>query len=82
MTTEAAAEGVRFAPSAQERFYTGSGKPMPFPTDGYIAVAIWKALVPAVGNNTFDTAEAQAALLTAARSVRSLFPVNTIKDTD
>jgi hypothetical protein len=70
-------QAIRFAQSARERFFGGSGKPMPVPTDEDIAAAIRNALLPAIGDGPFGQPIAQTALLNAAHAVRQLFPTTT-----
>ncbi len=84
--TESAAGVMRFAPSARERYFAGSGLPIPPPTDEDIIAAIRKALAPAFGHGRLENPHCQICLLAAARAVRALFPTeispNTSKDTE
>lgn len=61
-------------PSARELYYTGSGQPVPPPTDDEIAKAISNAIYRFVDSSKPDV---QAALAEAARKVRELFPTTT-----
>jgi hypothetical protein len=74
MTIERDSQPVRFRPSARDLYYTGSGQPVPPPTDDEIAKVISNALYRFV--DTSNPA-VQAALVEAARKVRDLFPTTT-----
>lgn len=73
----------RFAPTARELYYTGSGQTPPSPTDEEIASAIRGELAHVLGADAFRDPVAREALAGAARAVRGLFPSNpTTKDSD
>lgn len=69
-------------PSARDLYYTGSGLPVPPPTDDEIAKVISSAIYRFIDTSKPDV---QAALIEAARKVRGLFPATptetTAKDT-
>jgi hypothetical protein len=62
-------------PSARELYYTGSGQPVPSPTDDEIAKVISNAVYRFI--DTSNPA-VQAAFTEAARKVRELFPTQTL----
>jgi hypothetical protein len=80
MTTE---QTTRFAPSARERWYTGSGQPVPEPSIGEITATITDSLRKVFARDTLEQPDVKAALTEAATAVRSHF-LNTTdnKDTD
>lgn len=67
------------SPSARDLYHTGSGQPVPSPTDAEIATAIRKALAPVLAHGSFNgtDSEEETALISAARAVRQLFPTTT-----
>lgn len=58
-------------PSARDLYYTGSGQPVPAPTDDEIAKVISNAIYRFIDTSNPGV---QAALVEAARKVRELFP--------
>lgn len=66
----------RFAPSARELWYTGSGKQPPAPTDEEVVAAIRYELSRVIRRTTLEEPEVKAALKSAARAVRALYPTN------
>ena len=59
---------IRFSPSARDLWYTGSGQPVPSPTDDEIATVVEQALAD---RGTFVD---RVVSIAVARSVRALFP--------
>lgn len=69
-------------PSARDLYHTGSGQPVPVPTDEQIAAEIRRVLAQVFGTDVLDKPLIHAALINAARAVRQLFPTTTTpKDT-
>jgi hypothetical protein len=66
----------RFAPTARELYYSGSGQTPPSPTEDEIAAAIRYELSHALRGTVLEEPLVKAALTSAARAVRALFPSN------
>ena len=64
---------TRFAPTARERWYTGSGQPAPEPTTESIAATIHHHLADVLGDDAMSKPDVKAALIAAASAVRGYF---------